>query len=386
MSWTITPDRDELDRVAAVLGPCPPSEPEGDGVWVRHQAGVRFWEAARWPLVWQVTTPSVALELAPRCLPGRLVWHAAELARLAASETVTISIPDDRAALVESDAGSAAIDLPAAGHRPTLPRFVTEQASATVRLGDLSRLLDQARLHPVGGDATRPSTTLAVDQGTLVASVDWSAHQGLRSTYRIPARATGQARCHLPTLDLVDLLRNLDGDEDVTIGFPSDPNTPLLVSTHSLRATVHRLEVGAARHHDDLGQHLADVTGAPCTALERGVFRIEHHEWPFIVELRDAPTETVCVTSTLARNVVESVHLWQELNALNARLIRARVWFHDGDVFGGLEVPYSGVDELGAALDSLCTQLDGFPEYLSGYVAGPDDDPDPDDPDDLDRA
>ena len=371
MSWTITVDREELDRVAAVLGPCPPVETDGDGVWVRHQAGVRFWEATRWPITWQVTTRSVRLDLAPRCLPGRLVWHAAELARHAASETVTISVPDEQAALVESDVGSAAIDLPTSGRRPSLPRFVTEAASATVSVAELAGLLGRTRVHPIGSDDHRPLVVLAVHEGTLTAAIDWSGSGGLRSTYRIPARTTGRSRCQLPTLDLHELLRNLDGDEDVVLGFPSDPDTPLLVTAHDLRVTVARQEVSALRHHDDLGQRLADATGEPCHVLERGVFRIDHRGRSFVVELRDTPGETVCVSTILARDVADNAHLWHEVNALNARLVGARVWYHDGEVLGGHELPYDAVGGLPAALDGLCHQLAGFAEYLTAFVAEP---------------
>lgn len=371
MSWTITLDREELDRVAAVLGPCPPVEAEGDGVWVRHQAGVRFWEVARGAVTWQVTTPTADLELAPRCLPGRLVWHAAEFTRIAPSETATISVPDDHAALVESEVGSVAIDLPSQRTRPTLPRFVTEVASATVTVRELYDLLARAHLHPIGLDGPRPLVVLAVDDGTLTAAVDWSGDGGLRSTFRIPARTTGRTRCRLFTLDLHDLLRNLDGDEDVTLGFPSDPGTPLLVTTHALRAAVTRQEASALRHHDELGQLLADVTGAPCEVLERGVFRIGYRDWWFIAELRDTPVETVCIASTLARNVEDGEHLWREINALNTRMVGARVWYHDGDVFGGSDLPYTAVRSLGTVLDGLCAQLDGFPEYLTAFSADP---------------
>ena len=369
MPWTLTLERDELEQVTDLLAPCPPLETNSDGIWVRHQGGLRIWECESWPVTWQLHGARTTTELAPRCLPGRLVYHAAELATRSVDGTVTVSIPDERVALAECDAGTVVIDLPNPDHKPHLPRFVTGSATVTTTVGDLRDLLTRARARPIGMDPdVRPLTAVSARPGTLQASLDWSRGGGLRSTHRIPATVNGEAESYVSAEAVLDLLKYQERDEDVTITFPADRTVPLLLDGHAFHASVARPETGVGRYVDEVGQALADLSGAPCRVVDGG-FRVRFADAEFRVTLHETPSEIVEITSVVCTDVAATTELLLQINALNRRPGTTRFWLDDDRVHAATEVPCDALESLHDRLTDLHASLEGVAVFLGALGA-----------------
>lgn len=366
--WTITVERQELDRVCSVLGQAPPLETNHDGIWVMQHLGVRFWTCSAGPVQWEIAwdiSGTGAPELPSQCLPGRVVWHAGELARRAATETVTISIPDPFVAVAEADGASAVVDLPSTPYEPELPDHVGLAAQAVLSVAELYNLCGRTRLAPCGNSDAHPPMVLAVADGFLATTVDWAGYDGFRSTYRVPAHTSGSARSVVPLDVIMDLLHHIDSDDDVSVGFPDDPSEPLLLSTTDLRAAIQRGEVGAKRHHDALGQALADASGKPCRILDRGIFQVEFANRSVRAELADVPAETIRLTCLVANRIEHTHDVLVQLNDMNRSLVGGRIWIHDGTVIAGLDLPYEAIGQVGAVMGNLTRQIDGLDVFLS---------------------
>lgn len=362
MSWTVTLERDELDRVTDLVAPCPPVETEAEGVWIRHQGGVRIWECNSWPVVWQLQGARTSTDLAPRCVSSRLIWHALELATKSLSGTVELTVPGPAFAEVRNEVGSGIIDLPRPERRPDIPRFVTPRATAVVTGGDLRDLLDRTRLLPIGAPRdARPATVVGARDGALMTSTSWAAARGLNSTFTVPARVTGDGRSAVSPDALYFLVRHLEADEDVTVTWPADDAVPLLVDGRDFRASVARIPSGAARFGEDVGQALADACGTSVRCVDAWRYEATFRDLPLSVELCDTPSETIRITTTLSDSIRLTPDVYAQVNALNVRLISACAWVtDDGWVMAGTDLPCRAIDELPDRLAEFHTQVSGY--------------------------
>jgi hypothetical protein len=365
--WGFTVELEELLSVCAILGAIPPSETEGEGVWVRSVNGTRVWSASTNGTLWEVQGESVGVPIEARCLPGRLVWEARILAHTSENHEVTISIPDDIVCLVTSDVGSAVLDLPRETEIQTYPMYVADQASAKTTVGALYDLIYRARMIPAGpSNDDFPDARLFIDELGISIYVDWSICNGSRTTCRIPAEVTGTTDRLVHMGVIFGVIRDLDRDLEITIRVPVQAGIPLLVEGEEFRVAVACTATGALRHHEQVQATLLAMNGFRTRTVDTGKFFVASSSRDFAVELIDRPIETLSVHTEVCRDVPLSLELLTQLNETNSSLIGSRMWVIDDVVWAGLELPVSAIDDLAQAIRALDHQLLGFDVFLSG--------------------
>ena len=373
-TWSTTVGRAELRRVTPILGSVAPFETDHEGVWVHTRNGRRYWSCRSARIVWEIEGDMTDEVFSPRCLPGRLIWHGLELANEAAEEEVTFSTPESIVGIVSTPQGSITIDLPiSAGELPMLPSYVPFASTAKLESHKLYAIVNGAMHRPtgIGDDVPSAPVLLAVGNGEVATSVDWTAHNGLRSTFRYAAPTTGESTCEISARNLRNVLGEIDPEEEVTLGIPEDMNIPVIVEGDGWRVAIDQREAGASRHHDELGAALADATGETCRTLATGVLlaRLGHRQ--IRAELHDLPIELVRLTTVILRDVDPSPELLDQLNSSNGSLVGVRLWLEGDIVVAGAEVAVSRIKDIGIDLKLMDRQLDGYDVYLSalGEVA-----------------
>lgn len=367
-AWSIHLEYEELRALWRIFHRSHEAESPHDGIWVRSVNGHRRWTGTCGPLLWEVTGGATQDRIDPRCLPTRLLWHALDLAFEAEDRSVIISTPDDTYGVVTSDAGSTVIDLPDNEGPGDYPRYIIDRASVTVSRRHLFRLLDRAAFVPTGMEhPARVPIELIVEEDHLAAYAGWQREGGLRTTHRIPARTTGRTRAAIPVLHLLDLIRELDDDEEITLRFPEDESLPLLIEAEWWRATLLRAPTSSRRFHAELGQALANATGQPARTLDQGVFSVEWNERSIRAQLIDNPVDTVRITTVVVDDVEPTYEVLEQLNEINAGLVGARVWLHEETVVAGIDLPCQSIDTIETALGQLDTQINGLDVYLSAF-------------------
>lgn len=370
-AWSVELDHEELHTVWRTFSRSLSTETQTDGLWVRSRDGRRIWSGSCGPLFWEVTGGVSPEPLSPRCLPARLVWFAAELAFDADDRCVTISTPDDSVGVASSTAGSSIIDLPVSAELRTFPSYITDVATATLTRMQLHRLLARISFVPPGLEHPhRVPVSLIVEDGQLAAFADWGIEGGLCTSQRVPATTRGTARSSIPLLHLLDLIREIEDDDIITIRFPEDVDIPLLIEGEGWRATTDRRETGAVRFHEQLGQALADATGATVRTLDRGVFTTAFRDRIIRAELHNTPIDTVRISTVVLDEIEPTVDVLEQLNDVNAGLVGARVWSRDGVVVAGVDLPCSSLGEIGGVIRQLDQQIDGLDVFLSALGAG----------------
>jgi len=368
--WSFTADMEELDLVCNLLAYVPPIETQGEGVWVRSVNGGRFWSVSTGNTIWEATGDPVEPPLEARCIPGRAIWEARILSTTSNNHEVTFSIPDDLVCLVESDVGSTVIDLPRQSELPTYPMYVVESASAKTTVGALFDLLFRARLVPIGpSNEEYPDAQMFIENGEISIYVDWSLRNAARSTYRIPAKTTGEANCSLLMGAIYDVIRELDRDLEVTLRVPARSDIPLLIESPLFRAAIACTSTGAIRHHDELRSTLGSFRGCESRTIDSGKFTLTTRTRTFHVELTDRPHETISVYTEVCREMPITLELLAQINETNAALVGARMWMVDDVVWAGLDLPISALCELHASIRDLDHQLTGFDVFLSGFTS-----------------
>ena len=368
--WSIELDHEELRSVWRIFCRSLEVESPSDGIWVRTLDGRRVWSGSCGPLFWEVTGGVSTETLLPVCLPARLVWNAADLAFESDERTVTLFTPDGHVGVARSSAGESVIDLPFSDERPSYPRYIIDEATATLTRRNLAMLLTRISFAPHGCEhPSRVPINLFVEDGKLAATADWSREGGLRTTQRVPATTAGESSARIPILYLTDLLREIDDDEVITLRFPEDPEVPLLIEGEDWRATSARKQTDARSFHEELGHALANATGTTVRTLDRGVFSTTWRHRTIRVELHNTPQDTVRVSTVLLDDIEPSVEVLQQLNDVNAQLVGARVWLLERVVVAGVDIPCSAIDDIGPVLRQLDVQIEGLDVFLAALGA-----------------
>jgi hypothetical protein len=367
-SWRTTVSRAELRHVTPILGSVAPYETDHEGVWVHTRNGKRYWTSRTPHIVWEIEGDATDENLVPYCLPGRLIWHGLDLANEADEEEVVFSTPENIVGMAMTAQGSITIDLPVTdGELPTLPSYVPFASTATLPSRKLFAIINGAMHRPIGLADNEPSAPvlLVVGDGEIATSVDWTSSGGLRSTFRYTVPTTGESRSEISAPNLRSVIREIDPDEEVTLGIPENMNIPVIVEGDGWRAAVDQSETGAARLHDELGEALADATGETCRTLAPGVLMARMGHRQIRAELLDRPIELVRLTTVILADVDPTPELLDQLNATNASLVGARIWLNGNVVVAGAEVPVERLAEIGIELKLLVRQIEGYDVYLS---------------------
>ena len=367
-SWRTTVSRAELRHVTPILGSVAPFETDHEGVWVHTRNGKRYWTSRTPRIVWEIEGDATDEELLPCCLPGRLIWHGLDLANEADEEEVVFSTPGNIVGMAMTAQGSITIDLPVTdGELPTLPSYVPFAATATLPSRQLYAIINGAMHRPIGLADNEPSAPvlLVVGSGEIATSVDWTSSGGLRSTFRYTVPTTGESTCEIAANNLRRVIGEIDPDEEVTLGIPENLNIPVIVEGDGWRASIDQREAGASRHHDALGEALADATGETCRTLAQGVLLARMGPRQIRAELLDHPIELVRLTTVILTDVDPTPELLDQLNASNASLVGVRIWLNGDVIVAGAEVPVSRMADIGVELKLLVRQIEGYDVYLS---------------------
>jgi hypothetical protein len=351
-----------------------PFETDHEGVWVHTRNGKRYWTSRSPRIVWEIEGDATDQELVPCCLPGRLIWHGLGLANEFDQEGVVFATPQNIVGMAMTAEGSITIDLPVTdGDLPTLPSYVPFAATATLPSSKLYAIINGAMHRPIGLDENEPNAAvlLVVGDGEIATSVDWGSSGGLRTTFRYTVPTTGESTSEISARNLRKVIGEIHPDEEVKICIPENMDIPVIVEGDGWRAAIDQREVGAARHHEELGEALADATGETCRTLAPGVLlaRMGHHQ--IRAELIDRPIELVRLTTVILNDVDPTPELLDQLNASNASLVGVRIWLNGDVVVAGAEVPVSRMADIGVELKLLVRQIEGYDVYLSalGEVA-----------------
>ena len=373
-TWTITCEYEELHAVWRVFSRSLEIETATAGIWVRSVDGHRVWSGQCGPLWWEVNGGATAERVEPRCLPARLVWNAADLAFETDERIVTISTPDDSVGIAATAEGQTIIDLPAPeeGHR-TFPRYVLDRATATLRRRELSLLLGRIWFVPYGAEDLRNvPVRLLVEDGQLTAFIDWRIKGGLRTTQRVKAATTGSANGGIPVLHLLDLLREIDDDTEITLRFPESVEFPLMIEADGWRATCEIWSESVHRFEIDVVEALTKATGQPARNLGCGVIVGAIGDRRLRTELQEDHGELLRVTTVVVEDIEPNIDVFTQINELNSSLVGGRIWVDADAVVAGVEVPCDDLDALGPELERLDRQLQGVDVYLSAIASAAD--------------
>ena len=366
--WNFTANLEELELVCNLLAFVPPVETQGEGVWVRTVNGGRVWSVSTENTMWEVDGDPVEFPMETRCIPSRAVWEARIFAISSNNHEVEFSIPDDLVCLVTSDVGSTVIDLPRETEVPTYPMYVAESASATTTVGALYDLLFRARMVPLGpSNEEYPDAQLFIENNEISIFVDWSLRNASRSTYRIPAKVTGEANCSLLMGTIYDVIRESDREKEVTLRIPARSDMPVLIESGLFRAAVKCTSAGAIRLHEELSKSLSSMSSCQVRTIDSGKFVLATRTREFFVELGDRPDETISVHTEVCRDMPTTLELLSQINETNAALVGSRLWMTEDVVWAGLDLPASAMSELERAIRALDHQLTGFDVFLSGF-------------------
>lgn len=365
--WGFTANLEELDSVCALLGPFPPAETDGEGVWVRIVDGTRVWSASTNGTLWEVQGEVAETPIETRCLPARAVWEARILALTSDEHEVVFSIPDDLVCCFSNSVGSGVMDLPRVSQIRSYPMYVAEQASAKTTVGAFFDLLFRARMTPTGPSTEDfPDARFFVRDSAVSIYVDWSSSNGARTTCTIPAEVRGDAERLIDLMTAQTVMRELDRDLEITIRVPQRTDIGLLVEGEEFRVAVACMSSGASRHHEKLRSTLNSMSGYRTRVVDMGKFAVTSKTRDFFVDLTDRVAETISVHTEVCRDVPLTLELLTQINETNGSLVGARLWTADGVVWAGLDLPVSAMDELVQAIRTLDQQLVGFDVFLSG--------------------
>ena len=370
-NWSITVGRDEILRVTELLTAHRPSEIDGEGVFVRSANGHRVWSVQSEGVMWEVDGAPCSDHLAPRCLPDRLVWNARHFAFTDGTLDITIDIPDDSVARARCELGEVIIDLPRQTEVPRVPMYFQAGAVIGVSAAQLHDLCRRAYIAPVApSDAPVPTAMLFAEDGEIAIGVDWSVRGCARSTYRIPAAVEGEASRPVRLSTLMELLGAVDLDEDIVIEVPRAAHVPMVVSGDHYRLVLDPVPNRVARHHDRLEEVLTGIVGSEVRTLDTCEFAVALGGSTIHVDVVDAPSESIRMTTDVCAGLRESVELFEQINESNSGLANARFWFEDGVVRARTEVPVAAMNEVANVLRELERQVRGFDVFLSGYGIG----------------
>ena len=221
---TFTLSSEELVAARAVVLAADPSEVDpAHGVALVVNGGTRSWTA--WsPYVHAVTTPIDGPGEDDRCVfvSRRLVEFAAALA----DQGDEVALHVDHVG-VEVTGGAVAMRFahpPLGRTAPSAPSS-SHGARATVNASALFQLLSMGRVLPVGVDLDEidpPPFNLAIEDGRLVAAVDWSDAGVPATSLAIDAETTGRAVADIGPAIVANVARLTDPDEAVAVVIPTD--------------------------------------------------------------------------------------------------------------------------------------------------------------------
>ncbi|MCD9624232.1 hypothetical protein [Rhabdothermincola salaria] len=367
-------EREELHTVASLAAAVVPNEIDGDGVFVTVADGRRAWWGESGDVTWcYLGGPGGECD-DPVLVPARLLWSCAELCAESATDECRISAVADGAALVGAGEGFTVLVDAQNASEGVFPTFPTDfEATVTVDRRQLARILRRALNVPVGLDpaTARPAVAIVVEPGSLACTVDWGDTRTLRATFNVPVNTDDAVAFEVAAEELHDLLSAVDGDDDVLLGVRPGAQGPLTVAVGDLTAWVPVRPTAVQRFRDGLGQCLADATRSRCYVLDEGIFVVELDGREVRVELHDDGLPVLRATTLVVRDVAATKELLAQLNDTNAGLCGIRLWWSDGDVIAGVDIPQSQLDELAETLWRFRTQLTGFEVFLSalGEVA-----------------
>jgi hypothetical protein len=341
-----------------------------DGIAVVTENGFRHWVAWDERLVFATTpTPLAAGDAVVTCrVPPRLVTYADMLAHVDGDVTFTILTEQ---ATVSSASGELTIDLP---DNDAIPCVGGDDGPVTVARVDPVRLrvfLHGAGERPWGLDPSGPTFWLAVGGGRISVELDWRAWRAPAACFAVPAETTGPATAvpidHRVLLHLAELA---DVDEDLILSVPASGDVVRLATSRWV-AELRTIDLTAQAWFPDVDAFFNSGFPHPVEQDEAGGWDIQARGTTIHAALVGTRHQVLRLTTTVASDVTATPDVLEELNVLSAGLVNVRLWWHDGDVIAGTDIPCPAVGDLAVAVvDSLVDQITDLGPFIAA-LAGP---------------
>jgi hypothetical protein len=368
--WTIDVPENELDTLAALTTAWAPDEQAGFGVWLEVVDGRRVWTAQSGPVVFRFRGGPSDQPAAPVSLPVRLLWWAVRMS--GATGACTIGVRDGEVAIAEAGGRSIVIDLESGPCDPPAIQDGPTAATATMTAEDLRALVWESCVKAPGTDTDHgmPPPILSVEPGVVVAAIDWTPHDGLRTTLRQACTTTGAARVSVPTSLVREAVLALP-DGEVVLRFPAGADQPLQVDGTDLTLILPCRRPGPDQEHlaRQVWSILDDMVDEPFDAVDLHVFVGVVGGRELRVEVHDLGGRSVVRCSTVVvRDVTSGDDLLRRINDANAGLAGIRLWLDEDRVVAATDVPSSMIIALPETLESMAEQLHGFDVYLGAMA------------------
>jgi hypothetical protein len=372
LSSTATIDTSEWDAAFEVVRAVQPSERSGtDGVAVVTVEGQRRWVAWDERLV-MATAPAPAGAGAgvTGLVSPRLVTYADQLAHMDGDVVFTL---DGELSSVSSPSGELTLDRP--DNQP-IPGVGIDEGTVTVARVDPTRLrafLAAAGQLPWGLERCGPTFWLSVGGGRISAELDWQPWGVPAACFAVPAGTHGPVtRVAIDHRVLLHLAEIADNDDDLVMTVPASGRVIRMMSSRWV-ADVRTVDFSARSWHPDVDAFFNG--GFPYSVVQDDDdgWDIEASGTDVHAALHDGAhrRHVLRLTVTVASDIPSTPDVLLELNALCAGLVNVSVWWHDGDVIAGTDIPCPAVGELAvAAVDNLVDHVAGLGPFVAA-LAGP---------------
>jgi hypothetical protein len=224
---------------------------------------------------------------------------------------------------------------------------------------------------PWGLDPSGPTFWLTVGGGRIGVELDWRAWRVPGACFAVPAVTTGPPTAvpidHRVLLYLAELA---DAGEDLVLSVPASGEI-LRVATSRWVAELRSIDLTAQAWFPDVD---AFFNGGFPYAVDQdaaGGWDIDARGTSVHAALVGTRHQVLRLTVTVARDVRGTPDVLRELNALCAGLVNVRVWWDEGPILAGTDIPCPAVGDLAVtAVDNLVDQVAGLGPFVAA-LAGP---------------
>jgi hypothetical protein len=231
-----------------------------------------------------------------------------------------------------------------------------QPATAEVSVGELSLfsdiVLDFPRLSEADQSRLFPFVNMVIGDSQLAWTMDWRGFGGARTTGSIGARTNGTSHVTFYPYVVARFLKSRD-DHDTARIFADVENSEYVYITGDkwgIRVVGDREEL--ARWGGSLRSQLeesgADVESTKSERIPDYIdFKVDGHSCYGSIHVHEnGLSEFVRLTHIVVDNVPDTPEVMQEINALNATLVGARVLWRDGEIRVIVEFPAKSMGDF----------------------------------------
>lgn len=363
-TWSIRATLGELVEVASALMMVSRSGISESNVWLtKVPNGPRLWIIReRMITAWLVADaeandPEFALPI-----PDNFIDHLIEVASGGGVDIYYNEVEDtiigrngDRYVSIDHprDVQFTERDLP---YRGLLHGFHSQPAMAEVAVGELSLfsdiVLDFPRLSEADQSRLYPFVNMTIGHDQLAWTMDWRRFNGVRTTGSIRATTRGTSHVTFYPYVVARFLKSRD-DHDTARIFVDVENSEYVYITGEkwgIRVVGDREELArwGGMLRSQLEESGADVEPTKSERIPDYVdFKVDGHSCYGSIHVHEnGVSEFVRLTHIVVDNLADTPEVLQEINALNATLVGARVLWRDGEIRVIVEFPAKAMSDF----------------------------------------